>query len=181
MALTKFKSMVHYVINECADYPAQLGAIRLNKVLWFADVTAYKLDGKSITGERYVKRQFGPAPARILPILAELEKSGDIVVMEPEFAYDTRKFISLKPSTGRLSNREKLITSAVLNGVLGRTANAISEMSHDQIWDAAKEGEEIPLHATLAATPGEITPEVIEWATQCLKDRASAEAATEAA
>lgn len=176
MAFAKFKSLVHHVIHECADRPDQLGAIRLNKVLWFADVTAYKVDGRSITGEKYVKRQFGPAPNRILPALEELQREGAIVIREPDVEYAPRRFYALTtPPTGKLSNREKLITSAVLDDVLGRTASEISEMSHDDVWHAAELGEEIPMYATLASTPGEITAEVVEWA------NASLEQATEAA
>ena len=163
--MKKFKALVHHVIHECTDRPSQLGTIRLNKVLWFSDITAYRIDGRAITNERYVKRRFGPVPKRVLQALKELEASGDIAVMEPEHDFDTRKFVSLKPpALKRLSNREKLITSAVLHGVLDRTANEISEMSHDDIWRAALEGEEIPFAATLASTPGEVTDEVVAWA-----------------
>ena len=37
-----------------------LGSIKLNKVLWFSDITAYLHLGEPITGETYLKRQFGP-------------------------------------------------------------------------------------------------------------------------
>lgn len=171
MAFAKFKSLVHHVIHECASSPDQLGAIRLNKVLWFADVTAYKMDGRSITGEKYVKRQFGPAPGRILRALDELARDGAILVLDPEVEYAPRKFYSLAaPPPGRLSNGEKLITSAVLDDVLGRTASEISEMSHDDVWQAAEIGEEIPMYATLASTPGEITEAVVEWANASLAE-----------
>ena len=94
-----------------------------------------------------------------------MEASGDIAIVEPEYEFDTRKLISLqRPSSKLLTNREKLITSAALSAVLDHTANEISEMSHDDIWRAAAEGEEIPLCATLAAMPGEVTEEVIAWA-----------------
>lgn len=177
MAFAKFKSLVHHIIHECAQRPDQLGAIRLNKVLWFADVTTYKMDGKSITGEKYVKRKYGPVPSRILPALEELQRDGAVLILEPKIEYASRRFYSLAPPTGKLTNREKLITSAVLDDVLGRTASEISELSHDDVWDAAEIGEEIPMCATLASTPGEITEEVVEWANACLEQTADATAA----
>ena len=153
--MRKFKALVHHIIHECAR-PDQLGAIRLNKVLWFSDVTAFRIEGKPITTEKYVKRQRGPVPRRILQALKALEASGDIAIVEPEHEFDTRKLMSVKsPRSKLLTSREKLITSAVLSAVLDRTANEISEMSHDDIWRAAAEGEEIPLCATLATMPGE--------------------------
>ena len=162
--MKKFMSLVHHVIHECPS-PNQLGAIRLNKVLWFSDVTAYRIDGKPITRERYVKRQRGPVPRRIVQAFRSLEESGDIAIVEPEHEFDTRQLISRRaPQSKLLTNRERLITSAALDAVLDRTANEISEMSHDEIWHAAVEGEEIPLSATLAAMPGEVTEEVVAWA-----------------
>ena len=175
MAFAKFKTLVHHVIHECASNPDQLGAIRLNKVLWFADVTAYKMEGRSITGEKYVKRQFGPAPSRVLYALEELARDGAILIRDPEVEYAPRRFYALTaPPAGRLSNREKLITSAVLDDVLGRTASEISELSHDDVWHAAEIGEEIPMYATLASTPGEITEDVVEWANASLAEASPA-------
>lgn len=166
--MKKFKALVHYVIHECAN-PDQLGAIRLNKVLWFADVMAFQLDGKPITNEIYVKRQYGPAPKRVLHALNELQQDGCITVREPQYQFDSRKFISLKdPDLRGLTHRERNLASAVLNGVLGHTANSISEMTHDNVWRAALEGEEIPLQATFASVPGEITEEVVAWAKDAL-------------
>lgn len=175
MAFPKFKALVHHVIHECASSPDQLGAIRLNKVLWFADVTAYKMDGRAITGEKYVKRQFGPAPSRVLRALDDLVREGAVLILDPEVEYAPRKFYALTaPASGKLSNREKLITSAVLDDVLGRTASEISEMSHDDVWQAAEIGEEIPMYATLASTPGEITEDVVEWANSSLAENTRA-------
>ena len=173
--MQKFKALVHYIIAECDD-PDQLGSIRLNKVLWFSDVTAYRMDGKPITNEKYVKQKFGPVPKRIWPALRELEAAGRISITEPEYTLEPWRFESLNdPDTRSLTNRQKNITSAVLNGVLGRTANEASEMSHDASWHAASLGEEIPLFATLTA-PGEIGDDVLAWATDWLDKREEASA-----
>ena len=162
---TKFKALVHYIVHKCSDRPDRLGAVRLNKALWFTDTLSYKLNGVSITGGSYKKRQHGPVPTHILKALEELSNEGKILVREPEYRFDTRKFIALTaPETDLLSEEERQMASAVLADILDHSANAVSEMSHDAIWHAAREGEEIPLYATLAATPGEITLDAIEWA-----------------
>ena len=168
----KYKALVHYIIHECSDHPERLGAIRLNKALWFTDVIAFQVDGEPITGETYVKRRLGPVPRHILAILKKLEQEGSITIKKREFAYDTRKFHSERlPDPDALSDNEKRIARQVLGGLLGHTANEVSEMSHDIIWDAAREGEEIPIYATLAAIPGEITPDMIEWANKVTRGR----------
>ena len=175
METRKFQSLVHYIIHECSDRPGQLGAVRLNKALWYADVIAFKLRGVSITGETYLKRQHGPVPKHILRTLEALAEQDAIAIVEPEYRFDTRKFIARSaPPSNALSDDERSIASSVLKAVLGYTANAISEMSHDVIWQAAGEGEEIPLHATLAGQSGEITEAVVDWATDAMAQHKAA-------
>lgn len=169
MATDKFKALVHFVVHECRESPARLGAIRLNKTLWYTDVAAYQASGASVTSETYVKRRMGPVPAHILPVIRDLAEEGKILVQEPEGQYDSRKFISLvEPHPGVLSDDERSLAKHVLSVVLGYTANGISEATHDIIWEAAEDGEEIPMYATLASDLGEITDEVRDWATGIL-------------
>ncbi len=165
MATEKFKALVHFVVHECQDNPSKLGAIRLNKALWYTDVAAYRATGASVTNEAYVKRKMGPVPSHILATIEELKAENRLHVREPQDQFDSRKYISLaSPDAGTLSEDEKNLARAVLSAVLGQTANAISEMTHDIIWDAAEDGEEIPLYATLASYLGAITDEVKDWA-----------------
>jgi hypothetical protein len=165
MATEKFKALVHYIVASCDD-PQRLGATKLNKILWFADALCYRVTKTSITGETYVKRQKGPAPKAILQTLRELRAEGKIHIEEPQFQYEIRRFVSLhRPDATMFSPFEIGLVSAVMAHVCDRhTATSISDLTHDQIWDAANEGEELPLFATLASQPGEITDEVKEWA-----------------
>lgn len=164
MQTKKFKELTHFVIHECSD-PSRLGSTKLNKVLWFADVWAYQLYGKSITRDKYVKRDRGPVPAHILATLEELQSEKKISVREPELSGEPRKYFSLvSPEDGTLSDDDKKLAQHALEQVCAHSGNAISEISHDIIWKAAKNGEEIPFEATLASIPGEITEDVVEWA-----------------
>lgn len=165
MSIEKLKAVAHFIISECRNAPEQLGATRLNKVIWFADVISFQTEGLSITGEAYVKRQYGPVPRHILQALRSLENDGSISIREPEVEYEVRRFYLLRsPASQALSEGERRILQDVLNAILGITANKISEMTHDQIWEAASAGEEIPLEATLVAIPGEITEDIQMWA-----------------
>jgi hypothetical protein len=101
-----------------------------------------------------------------LPTLRELKAEGKIHIEEPTYQYEVRRFVSLqKPDTTMFSQFEIGLISAVLSHVCDKhTAASISDLSHDQIWDAANEGEELPLFATLASTPGEVTQSAMKWA-----------------
>lgn len=174
MATEKFKALVHFMVHQCREQPGRLGAIRLNKALWYTDVFAYKASGASVTGERYVKRAKGPVPARILQTLNELELEQKIHIREPDGKFDSRKFMGLvSPNTSVLSEDEMAAASSTLEAVCGYSANEISELTHDIIWEAAAEGEEIPLYATLVSEKGEISDNVRAWASAIVGSRAN--------
>jgi|SRR5580658_618473 Protein of unknown function (DUF4065) len=161
----KFKSLVHYICWRCAD-PTKLGAVKLNKVLWRADFRAYLELGEAVTGDRYVKRQYGPVPASILGALRELEVEGKLSIREVEY-YDNPKkeFFALnRPDLSLFTPDEiSLIDEAIEYVTEKHTARSISEESHDRIWELARIGEEIPYY-TVFSKPAEITVDDIEWA-----------------
>ena len=165
----KFKTLVHYVCWRCSDDPASLGAVKLNKILWFSDVIAFAERGAPITGARYVKQKFGPVPKALLPVLRILEWAGDLRIEEVEY-YGRRKrqYVALnEPDISTFSKDEVRVMDEVIEAVTkGHTAASISDLTHDDIWKLAEIGEEIPLHTVLASRLGEITEEDISRARQ---------------
>ena len=171
VAKDKLKALVHFIVHECRDNPGQLGAVRLNKALWFTDMLAYQEIGTSVTGARYIKRKMGPVPKAVLPTLRELQEESKIVIQERTNYYDSRKFISiLDPDVSLLSDSDRQTARAVLNFVCNNTANEISDITHDEVWRAAMEGEEIPLVATLATGRGAITKDTKKWAGEIVRE-----------
>ncbi len=170
----RFRALVHYIIEQCDD-PKKLGATKLNKALWFADTFAYRLTGKTISGETaYVKRQFGPVPKKVLDALRQLADEDKIVIRETSyFGKPKREFISLEmPSANRFDEDERDIIDSVVAVVCdGHTAASISDLSHDIVWDAADPGEDIPIYAVLAAQVGAATRDDQRWADSIIKAR----------
>jgi hypothetical protein len=161
----KFKSLVHYVCWRCED-PDSLGSVKLNKILWLSDFRAYYETQQAITGARYVKRQYGPVPSNIKPVLRELEAEGALSVKEKPFhGYTKTEFVVHRdPDTSRFSAAELGLVERMIQFVLyEHTAKSISEMSHDHIWHTAEEGEEIPYY-TIFSNPGKIGDDEREWA-----------------
>lgn len=170
--LNRFKKLVHYVCSECASDPAKLGAVKLNKALWLSDLRAFYMLGSPITSARYVKREFGPVPSQILPVLRELQREGVLTVQDADhFGNRKKEFIVHQSATDDfLAPEEKEIVNRTIEFVTEQhTAASISEWSHDHIWKAAKDGEEIP-HYTVFANPGEITDEEREWGNMVLDE-----------
>ena len=69
-----------------------------------------------------------------------------------------------------MSDDERDLAQNVLSAVLGYTANAVSEMTHDIIWDAAEDGEEIPMYATLVSETKSLNDEIKDWARPILEE-----------
>ena len=160
----KFKTLVHFIISKCDD-PMRLGSVRLNKALWFSDVHIYKVEGESITGQVYIRKPRGPVPKQIEECLDALVKDDLIEVKAPGYIFEPWVYRSLHaPDVKCLSNLEQNVAEAVLNHVLGYSATDVSEMSHDLVWKAAVDEEEIPMCATLAVHEGPITSDVLAWA-----------------
>jgi len=166
MNRNKFKSLVHYVCAKCDD-PSLLGATRLNKILWYAETFAFLNFGESMTGAKFVKRQFGPAPTAIVPVLEELVGEKLLLVREVSFyGFPKKEYISLKtPTLGSSFTPEQIsIVDGVIDAVCNdHTAKSIVSLSHDAIWEMAAIGEELPLYTALAEQ-GEITEDDVKWA-----------------
>jgi hypothetical protein len=163
----KFKALVHYVCWSCKDDPSKLGSTKLNKILWLSDVLKYYRSGSPLTGARYVKRQFGPVPRAIVPVLGELEKEGSVFSRQVLFHGKPKaEFIVVRPPAINLSDEERTLVDRTISYVCDEhTAKSISELSHDAVWRSAEDGEDIP-YFTIFATKGELDEDEREWARQ---------------
>lgn len=175
MADQKFKSLVQYVCSRRAHAPDTLGAVKLNKVLWLADLSAFYERGKSITGARYIKRKYGPVPAPIMPALRELQEDGILSVSNAQlYGKQKKEYIVHVPNDGSFLEPEELsIVNEVIDHVCDtHTATSVSNASHDHIWKAAEDGEEIPLF-TVFAKAGKLTDVERKWAQLQLESEAA--------
>jgi len=170
----KFNNLVHYICHKC-DNAEILGATKLNKILWYCDVFSYRWMGKSMTGEKYIKRQYGPVPSHIISTLNELEWDGKIATRDKEyFGHRKKEYISLKrPDISLFTSDDISMVDDIIDIIcLEHTAKSISHSTHDRIWELAEIGEEIPYYTIFASELGEITEEDIKWAKGQLKKAA---------
>jgi hypothetical protein len=170
--VNKLKTLVHYICDR-APNPRRLGATKLNKILFFSDMEAYLTLGQPITGEIYIKHQYGPVSKHLEEILEALE--GDraiaiahasgyhVVTGEP---FTQKLFVALyRPSLDDFSAEEISIVDEMIRIICTRhTARSISDVSHNIIWESAEIGEEIPYYTAFVHTLGEITPADVDWA-----------------
>lgn len=172
----KFKELVHYVCSAGVD-PSLLGATKLNKILWLSDLLSYLNNGRSLTGELYLKRQYGPVPGHILSVLEELEADGKVSVRKlTQYGFPKTEYISFEaPDLDWLSDAQKKLVDDVIADICHNyTAGSIRDFSHTQVYDAAKTGENIPHFAMLMVGMGEINEDDIQWAHGFLEKQAAA-------
>lgn len=75
----RFENLVLYLAARSGE-DVGYGKIKLNKLLFRSDFEAFRLLGKSITGEEYKHQELGPVAAHLPSLLRRLADSGDIVV-----------------------------------------------------------------------------------------------------
>jgi hypothetical protein len=161
----KLKALVHYVCYK-ADAMELLGATKLNKILFYSDFLFFKIEGRPITGETYVKQQHGAVPRHVLSVLEELRAEGTLLIRDvPYFGYSRRDFVCLgAPDLSLFSPQEIALIDTVIEVVVfGHTARSISELSHDDAWEVASIGEQIPYEAAFASSTGELDASDLEW------------------
>ena len=165
-----FKSLVHYICDKTSYESSKFGSVKLNKTLWFSDLFAYLNYGEPITDAVYVKRQYGPAPSNILPVLRELEGESKIMVKKiPFYGYTQTFHLSQKKADSTFfgEGRKILVDSVLEQIVKDHTASSISDLSHSEIWEMAEYGEEIPFYTVFSLSPGEVRDSDTTWSRKC--------------
>jgi Protein of unknown function (DUF4065) len=158
--MSRFKQAIHYVV--ASTEPAELGKVKLAKVLFYADLDAFRLTGKSITGQSYVKRQNGPMPTDFYAAIDQLSQSGKIAQRHEDFhGYTQHQFWKIEePDLDGFTARDVDILSQATRAICkGYTAAEISELTHVAAWEFAAMGEEVPLAAFLASQTDQIRDE----------------------
>ncbi len=165
--MSKLKTIILYICDLSQANPSKLGTIKLNKILWYSDIFYYLQEGKSLTGSKYIKNNYGPMPENVNEVLIELENEGSVKRTSIDFhGYTQTQFNVIgEPSNHSLDGKTKDIIKDVAMSIMdGHTASSISELTHDGIWNMATYGEEIPLYTIFSRAQGNILKSDIEWA-----------------
>jgi Protein of unknown function (DUF4065) len=163
----RLASLLHYIIGRVK--PADLGAVKLNKIAWFADRDAYMRLGRTISGREYIKLERGPVPKGVMADLEGLKLSGKIAERRVKVVdFSRREFEALvEPDLTVFQTDELEIVDAIIDFVREKTASEISEISHDEVWEACDLGEEISMRkAAAAALLQPIDERALTWAKQ---------------
>ena len=153
-AIDKLAEAIHYICSKATGEPAILDGIKLNKVLWFADASAYLDTGESITGCTYIRKPFGPVASQNLKAMEVLaEKVAMMPGKEPSHTgYWDTVFDVLEPyKPNYLMTKDRRTIDRVYDAVVvGHSTRSVSERTHGEIWNLAEEDEPLPLFTVFA-------------------------------
>jgi hypothetical protein len=166
----KLERLVHYICYRVE--PKNLGAVKLNKVLWYSEALAYLRQSESITGEKYVKRQHGPVAYHLPQVIDSLTARGAIAVRDSivgDFSKKEYVYLLTPDITDFTPESISLVESVMEFVCCKHSARSISELSHTKVWELAELGEEIPMFALHALRKTEITEADVAWAKRSLE------------
>jgi len=146
----KLRELIVYIANKSKDDP-RCGAVKLNKLLYYSDFTAYRLLGRSITGAEYQHLKEGPAPRRGLPAQARLKKDGAIrMVYKPSVVGDPlHLMLPLRKPYPIFSKEERALVNRIIKEFWNFTGSELSDLSHKEFgWRLTKLGETIHYRTT---------------------------------
>ena len=156
--IDKFRELIVYIAKQSADDP-RFGAVKLNKILYYADFAAYRQLGQPITGATYRKLSEGPAPVQLVGARRELIDSGDAALEErPYFTGMQQRLVIAdrhNPDLELFGPGELEIVDSVIDFFEGKTAREVSDFSHREPgWVIASGREVIPYEtAWLSSEP----------------------------
>jgi hypothetical protein len=158
----KLTQLILLISERCEDDPA-FASVKLNKLLFHCDFSAYLTYGKPITGQEYFALRQGPAPRRFLPVTKRMQAKGAFGYREVDFyGHTQKKPIALsRPNVNVFTAREINLIDKIIQKYWGMTGREISEKSHLFIgWKVAKEQETIPYTTALVGSRKPTSEEV---------------------
>lgn len=159
----KMRAVVLRTCHACR--PADLGAVKLHKVLYYLDMMMYAHQRQAVTGATYLKRPNGPMASELLAALRDMERDGDIRVDTVNYhGFLKKEYYALTDEPQDILNTEE---QSMLDDVIDfvcrkNTAKSISDYSHALPWEMAELGGVIPYHSAMLLFPMQPTAEAFD-------------------
>ncbi len=105
----KYKNLILFFANKIKN--GTLGKLKIMKLLYFLDFDYFEKYGKSITGDEYLRFDYGPVPRTAKRILEKMN-GNDIKIINKKvaFGYNDRQLIEpLKDFDMSLFSKEELL------------------------------------------------------------------------
>lgn len=168
----KLRELMLYLAIKCESDPC-FGAVKLNKLLFAIDFSAYLAWQRPNTGAEYIALELGLLPRQLSALRAEMVQRGDAAVRLHSLfgvANPQERLIALRePNLQVFTGPEMALIDAVIESTAPYNGHELTEWSHQFIgWKVARKGDAIPYESALISpeppTPYDIqrTQELIQ-------------------
>jgi hypothetical protein len=140
------------LIAEWSQTDPKFGAIKLNKLLFHCDFSAFLTFGEPITGQEYFALPQGPAPRRLKPLTEKMKKDEELAYQEVSFhgRLQKRPIALRSPHLSKFSADQVKLIRQTVEKFWDQTATQMSDESHLFFgWKVARERETIPYSTAL--------------------------------
>jgi hypothetical protein len=171
----KMRAMILYVAERASSAP-YFGSTKLNKILFHADMEAYRRRGDSISAFEYQALINGPTLRKMKPTLRGLKNAKAIRLDRRRVIDYVEEFVVPleEPDFGALTREEWGFVDAAIEANWAKTAGEMSDESHQMGgWVAAwRHGPKttIPYEAVKWRGHGSPTPQQQEHAAELAKE-----------
>jgi hypothetical protein len=147
----KFRDMVVRIADALGPR-GDLGRVKLAKLLMLSDFTAFRSEGRSISGATYEKWPFGHLPSELIMAEKDMEAAEEIEIETVDFHGNRMRRVTSTGLRGQkhLSKTEQALVDGVIVEHGDKSAKQLSAQSHREIgWRIAALHEPIPYFAGL--------------------------------
>ena len=123
----------------------ELGNVKLNKILWFSDLEKCKNEAYTITGETYIKQNYGPVAKHLPSILRELEKIDKAITIERETPDSMLLYTPVKKADTNLFKNDIKYIDETIEKLRHMKSKDISKLTHTKLWESLNIGEVMPV------------------------------------
>jgi hypothetical protein len=144
--------ILHLSLGSQAD--ESFGLVKLNKLLFFCDFSAYRKFGRSITGQQYLAQEWGPCPRRMKPVSDAMQNSGQLAIQKRAYyGHEQRRPVALREADlSGFAAEEIALSDEWVQRLWGTGGRQISDVSHGFIgWEIAEIGDPIPYSMALVS------------------------------
>jgi Protein of unknown function (DUF4065) len=153
---SRLREMVLYVSEHSADAEF-FGLVKLNKILWKADFSAFADRRMPVTGRPYQRLALGPAPVEMRPLLAEMLQDGQIELKSFVFGKDqlgkdiieSRPLAKVTPILRLFSDDDLSYVDISIAYYRPFTGRETSDDSHGIAWSSRNDLDPMPYESAL--------------------------------
>lgn len=163
--LDKVKELILFVAKRSEEDP-YFGGVKLNKILFWADVQAFRERNQSVTRMRYRRLPHGPAPTALIPALKQLEDEGACHEEQRRLGSLTQKRVvpDREPDLSSIEEWELAYVEAAIRDLWSRTATSARDWSHEfPAYELTREGDYIPMKRMLLRKVRRLTDAEVEF------------------